>query len=335
MAKTAFNDIRLGLFVILALAVFTYALYRVSNKADLFKGSMDIIATFEDVRGLQPGNNVRFAGINIGSVEDIRLQGDTMVVVIMNVVEDATTYMRKDAIATIGSNGLVGNMLVNITPGPGKSDYITHGDTIASTSGRWTAEMMGNLSTTSTDLTSITSNLNQIVHKINKGQGTLSLLLNDESMAEDMKGLINDLRQSGNELRKVSRKANDIMKDLDHGKGVLGKLISDTIAADKIDKLLSSMDTMVSTNIPMLMSELQKSGKNLSSTTEQLKSVIDNLDQKGLTGSLLNDTERVHQLEAIMTNLEEGTAKFNTSMEALQNHWLLRKSVKKLEEKNE
>ncbi|NND31976.1 MAG: MCE family protein, partial [Saprospiraceae bacterium] len=131
MAKTVNNNIRLGLFVILAIVTFSYSLYRISNKADLFSGSIYISATFYDVRGLQPGNNVRFAGINIGSVEEVFLEGDTIVKVTMKVVDEVTTYMRKDAIAEIGTNGLVGNMLVNIMPGQGHAPYVKDGDMVS------------------------------------------------------------------------------------------------------------------------------------------------------------------------------------------------------------
>lgn len=331
MAKTAYNDTRLGLFVILAIAIFTYAMYRISNKADLFKGSIYLTATFNDVRGLQPGNNVRFAGITIGSVDAITVQGDTLVLVSMKVVEEVRTYMRKDAVADIGSNGLVGNMLVNIMPGPGKTGYVEDGDEIATISG-WAGEMMGNLTTTSSDLISLTTSLNQIAEKINRGSGTISLLLNDETMATDLQAAIKRLRQTSGDLGLVAVRANDLMATLQSGQGVLGKLIADSASSERLDNILTSLDTLASSQVPQLLTDLQKSGSDLSISAERLKEIVDNLDKEGLTGSLLGDEERVKQLEQIMTNLEQGTDKFNTTMEALQHHWLLKRSVKKLQE---
>lgn len=335
MAKTAFNNIRLGLFVILSIVVFTYVLYRVSNKADLFGGSMDIIATFEDVRGLQPGNNVRFAGINIGAVGDIHIQGDTLVIVTMSVVKEAHTYMKKDAIADIGSDGLVGNMLVNIRPGPGEAPFITDGDTIAGLRGDWAGEMMGNLSTTSSDLTQITSNLNQIAAKINNGSGTLSMLVNDKDMAADFKSLIRELQKTSSQLGSATAKANELMVSVQDGEGLLGRLISDTMSATKFDRMLTNMDTLILVQAKTLMTDLQQSGKTLAVSTEKLNRIIENMDQSGLTGSILNDTAAVRQFEQILENLEEGSGNFNTLMEALQKHWLLKGAVKKVEKEDE
>jgi phospholipid/cholesterol/gamma-HCH transport system substrate-binding protein len=332
MARTVYNNTRLGLFVILAFVVFTYAMYRISNKADLFKGSIYIEAVFTDVRGLQPGNNVRFAGINIGSVDDISLQGDTLVLVTMKVAEDVQTYMRKDAQADIGSNGLVGNMLVNISPGPGQAPYVENGDRIASLAG-WTGQMMGNLTATTTDLSQLTTSLNEIANKINRGSGTLAVLLNDEAMANDLKAMIQDLERTSSDLGRVATRANKIIAGVEEGEGILGRLMGDEASAKKFDEVLARLDTLAGDQASRVMSDLEKSGADLSASASRLSEIIENLDRKGLTGSILNDTNRVNQLEQIMTNLEEGTSKFNVSMQALQNHWLLRKSVRKMQEK--
>ena len=334
MAKTTYNNVRLGLFVILALAAFTFAMYKISNQADLFQGSILIKANFRDVRGLQPGNNVRFAGINIGSVDDISLQGDTLVLVTMKVTDQVTGYMRKDAIADIGTNGLVGNMLVNITSGPGRKAYVQDGDMIASFTG-WTGQMMGNLTTTSADLKDLTSSLNQIADKINRGSGTLALLLNDENMALELQQTIKELRTTSSALGNTISKTNVLMSEIDKGEGILGRLIKDEESTQYFDKIITGLDTLVNDEVPALMGELKSSGEELSESAVKLRKIIENLDQEGLMGSILGDPEKARQLDQIMKNLEEGTAKFNTSMDGIQNHWLLRRSLEKSRQEGE
>ena len=108
--------------------------------------------------------------------------------------------------------------------------------------------------------------------------------------------------------------------------------MGDEASVEKFDDVLARLDTLAGDQATKVMSDLERSGAELSASASRLNEIIDNLDKKGLTGSILNDTDRVQQLEQIMTNLEEGTSKFNISMQALQNHWLLRKSVRKLQE---
>ena len=103
MKKNSTNKIKLGIFVSLGLVVLILAIYFIGEKQLLFKNTFRLSAVFEDVGGLQIGNNVRLSGINIGTVENISLISDTSVSVEVLIDENTRKFIKKDAVASIGS----------------------------------------------------------------------------------------------------------------------------------------------------------------------------------------------------------------------------------------
>lgn len=119
MKKNSTNKIKLGIFVTLGLVVLILAIYFIGEKQLLFKSTFRLTGVFTDVAGLQAGNNVRLSGISIGTVESISLVSDTTVRVEIVIDESSRKFIKKDAVATIGSEGLIGNKVLVINPGTG------------------------------------------------------------------------------------------------------------------------------------------------------------------------------------------------------------------------
>ncbi len=124
MKKETGNTLRVGIFVIAGLTLFIAAIYLIGQNQNMFKKTFTISANFNNVSGLMQGNNVRYSGINIGTVKDITMVNDSTITVDMNIDEKMVKHIKKDAIATIGTDGLVGNMIVNIIPGGGTEDIV-------------------------------------------------------------------------------------------------------------------------------------------------------------------------------------------------------------------
>lgn len=114
MKKTSAQKVQLGILVSAALLIFIVAVYLIGNRQNLFQKSVPITAVFSNVNGLMPGNNVRYSGINVGTVRSLEMINDTVIKIHMAIDEKIIHHIKKDAIATIGSDGLVGNMIVNI-----------------------------------------------------------------------------------------------------------------------------------------------------------------------------------------------------------------------------
>ena len=239
MEASSKNKIRLGIFVIVGTLLLVIVLYLIGNRQNLFSNTIKIKAQFANINGLQLGNNVRYSGIDIGTVRTIHIESDTLILVEMALKERMTKHLKRNAVATIGSDGLVGNMIINIIPRNGISQPVRSGDTIASYSRISTDNMMTTLNATNQNLALLSNDLLQITDKILHGNGTLALLLNNPQLSEDIKTSVKNLKASSNDIslmtKNISRKLNLI--DMEHS--MAGVLLTDSIQGQKaLDALL-------------------------------------------------------------------------------------------------
>ena len=179
MEKTASQKISLGLFVITGLLIFILAVYFIGDKQKMFGKTNHLEAIFNNVNGLQLGNSVRYSGISVGTVRGIKMINDTTIRVDMIIDKSIFPYIKKDAIATISSDGLVGNMIINIIPGNGNELSIEPGDIIRTINRIRTDDMLSTLNQTNENAAKLTQNLLKITNKIINGKGTLGSLLNN------------------------------------------------------------------------------------------------------------------------------------------------------------
>ncbi|HKL89891.1 MAG TPA: MlaD family protein, partial [Allomuricauda sp.] len=102
-SKTSSENIRLGIFVVVGTLLLLIAAYLIGNRQNMFVKNFTLSAVFKNVNGLQNGNNVRFSGINIGTVNRIEMMNDTTIYVYMTIEDKMRNHIKKNAIATIGS----------------------------------------------------------------------------------------------------------------------------------------------------------------------------------------------------------------------------------------
>ncbi|MGZ3776975.1 MAG: MlaD family protein, partial [Mucilaginibacter sp.] len=117
MKTTSGQKIKIGVFVIAGLTVLVLAIFLIGNKKSLFSNTFNVQGKFKNVNGLQVGNNARFAGINVGIVQEIQIVNDTTVNVVLTLNDNVRKFIKKDAKLSIGSDGLMGDKLVIILPG--------------------------------------------------------------------------------------------------------------------------------------------------------------------------------------------------------------------------
>ena len=317
MDKTKNQKLRLGVFVILGSLLFIAAIYFIGARKNLFAKTFIVSSNFKNVNGLMQGNNVRYSGINVGTVKSISMINDSTINVSMLIEEKMMNHIKKDAIATIGSDGLVGNMIVNIIPGEGSAAVVTSGDTIASYSKIGTNEMLNTLSTTNENAALLTSKLLNITNAITSGKGTLGMLINDTIASYELKQTIHYLKLTSLEANKTMQEINGIVGSLDVDNSVASVLLSDSIQAQKVTKMIT----------------------NLNQSSEDIKKVIDNLNEtitgfkegEGALNYITEDKELVESLKESIENINEGTDKFNQNMEALKHNFLTRGYFRKLE----
>jgi phospholipid/cholesterol/gamma-HCH transport system substrate-binding protein len=195
MKKDKGSRIRLTLFVLTGIILLGAAIYFIGQRQRLFSKTFKVNTVFKDVTGLQIGNNVRFAGINIGTVSDIEITGDSTVQVEMQLATDTRKFVKKDAIAVIGSDGPLGNRIIKLSPGTSGQAPVADNDMLKSVTATSLDDVLANLKVTTDNASSITGDLAVIMDNIRQGKGAIGQLLMDSAFAKNMDQTLINLKQ--------------------------------------------------------------------------------------------------------------------------------------------
>lgn len=318
MKKTNSQKVKLGLFVIISTILFVLTVYLIGQRQNMFEKTFTISAYFQNVNGLQRGNNVRYSGIDIGTVKGIEMINDSTIKIDMSIEEKIISHIKKNAIATIGSDGLVGNMIVNIVPGQGMDAIINDGDIIASYSKIGADDILSTLSVSSENAAILTSDLIKITNAMIKGKGTLALLLNDTIMSKELAQSVKSLKIASRDAANTISEVHEIISSLKtNDDTVLGMLLNDTISGQ---------------NLKAIVKNLEATSLEMESVVSNINTVIDDFKSgEGAYNYIVKDTALVNSLESTLKNINEGTDKFNQNMEALKHNFLTRSYFRKLE----
>ena len=220
MSKNPGYQWKLGMFVIIALVAFAFTVYFIGKQKNLFGSTFVIKSQFKTVSGLKVGNNVRFSGINIGTVDEIRLVTDTSVMVELVIRKEIQQFIKKDAKASIGSDGLMGDKVLTISPGTANTAMVNDGDLLATKNPIEMEDVMGSVKTSVDNAGIITAQLAQFSAKMNNNNGVLSKLMTDEKFSGTLQNTLTNLQTSSKEFAKFTTKIND---------GNLGKALDSTM----------------------------------------------------------------------------------------------------------
>ena len=317
MKKTAKEKLELGVFVIIGLLIFIVSIYFIGQRQNIFAKTFSISTNFNNVNGLINGNNVRYSGINVGTVKAITMINDSTINVVMVIEEKMINHIKKDAIATIGTDGLVGNMIVNIIPGDGINGLISSGDVIKSYTKIGTSDMLNTLSVTNENAALLTAKLLKIADAMADSKGTFGMLINDTIVSTYLKQTVKQLRIMSIEASRSMKELNSIISSINFNESIAGTLLNDSLQSVKMKNIIA----------------------NLEDSSTEIKGVITNMDEaitnvkegEGALNYLSNDAEFVKSLKETIKNINEGTDKFNQNMEALKHNFLTRSYFRKLE----
>lgn len=196
MKKNTGNKIKLGIFVSVGIVLFITGIYFIGDRNQLFSTTFTIKGVFKNVNGLKIGNNVQFSGINVGTVSNIKIISDTSVEIEMAIEENVRKFIKKNSTAIIGSEGLMGNKIMNITPGSTDEKKIENNDLIKTASTIKMDDILLKVKITADNAAIISEQLAEILLKINNGNGTISRLLQDSTIAENINKTLINLRRS-------------------------------------------------------------------------------------------------------------------------------------------
>jgi phospholipid/cholesterol/gamma-HCH transport system substrate-binding protein len=309
------NDKRtvgVGLFVFLGLSFFIAGIVMVGNMLGTFRNKMEVICLFDDVNGLQTGNNVWFSGVKVGTVGDMRFNDKSQVEVHINIETKTQQHIRKDASVRISNDGLMGNKILIIFGGTFASPEVNDGDTLLVQKTLSTEGLMNTLQENNKNLLAITADIKVISKKIVAGEGTLGKLLADETV-------YNQINASTASLQQASAKAQELMNTL--AAFGLGLNKKGTLANDL------TTDTVVFNSIKTSVMHLQQIADTANVLMTNLKQASNNPNTS--MGVLIHDEEAGAQLKETIKNLESSSQKLDEDLEALQHSFLLRGFFKK------
>lgn len=192
--------IRLGLFIAGGIALFVIAIFLIGKQQNLFNPVFELTTTFKNVSGLQVGNNVRFTGISVGIVDNIKIINDSTVRVDMLIRKSVQQFIKSDCMVAIGSEGLIGDRLLIITRGSPDAQLVKAGQYLASTEPVEIDAIIASLQVTAGNAEVVSELLGEIMFNINSGNGTLGRLINDSAIAENLSQTMYNLKTSSKSL---------------------------------------------------------------------------------------------------------------------------------------
>lgn len=315
MKKSISQNARLGIFVIAGTVFLVVLLYMIGAKRSLFSSTFRISAQFYNVNGLMEGNNVRFSGINVGIVEQVEINTDSTIKVTMLIEDKVKQYVKKSAVASVGTDGLMGNKLVNINSVKnGSIAHVEDGDILNTLKPIETDEMLRTLNTTNDNIKFITGDLKKITQKINSSNTLWSLLM-DTVIADNLKQAIVNIKVTGSRTAIITGDLQEITKGFKNSKSLVATLFTDTMLSSKLE------NTILKLNVSS--DKIAYVSGDLSTLTSKMKS------GEGTIGMLVTDSVFANDLRSTLKNLDKGTKGFDDNMEALKHNFLLRNYFKK------
>ena len=313
-----------GIFVLLGLAILVVTIFTLGGQKKTFVKSFTINAVFNDVAGLLKGSNIWFSGVKIGTVKKISFYNSSQVLVSMSIEQEAESHIHKDAMAKIGSDGLIGNKIIVIYGGDSTKPQVEKNDFLIVEKSTSTDDMLATLQVTNKNLLAITTDFKSISRKIDTGKGTLASLINDATVAKKISSSVDNLQVTMANFNTASANSKRVLINLEAFSQKLNT------PGNSINDIAS--DTVFYNSIKNTLSQLQRSANNVSQLTANLKNTTSKLNEKdNPIGVLLNDSTAASSIKITLKNLETSSHKLDEDLEALQHNFLLRGFFRKKE----
>lgn len=307
--------VTVGIFIFLGLLIFIIGVLTLGGQKSTFEKKITVRAIFDDVGGLQTGNNVWFSGVKIGTIKKMTFHGGSQVEVIMNVEKKNQQYIRKNAKAKISSEGFIGNKLVVIYGGTMASPSIEDNDVLGVEKAASTDEMMATLQENNKNLLDITTSFKAVAQRLSDGKGSIGKLLTDETLVNNLETTVTGLKQASANAQRLTLSISEYAARLQSKGSLTSDLVTDTVIFSSLRSTVAQLQQTSKT-----ANEMANNFKELSAKANSNNSPV---------GVLLNDPKAAADLKATLANLNAGTEKLDENMEALQHNFLLRGFFKK------
>jgi len=309
--------VMVGLFVMGGLIFLISGVLMVGNLHETFKSKVTIVTFFEDVNGLQAGNNIWFSGVKVGTIKEIRFHSRKAVEVTMRVDEKTQEYIKKDANVKLSTDGLIGNKILVIYGGSEKFGPIEDGDTLQVENAVSQEDMIKILHESNKNLMSITADFKTISKKLMSGEGTMGKLLNDNSLYDQANEAIQSIHRTSANAQDLLRNLNSFASRLNQEGTLANELVTDTVVFSSIREFSERLKQIADTTL-FVVTQLKTSSTDTTTTL----------------GVLMHDRTEGARLKVTLKNLESSSKKLDKDLEAAQHSWPFKKGFKKMEKEN-
>lgn len=240
MNTSSAQKLKIGIFVVAGFLLLVAGIFLIGSRQNLFSSTYRIYGSFRNAGGLQEGNNIRFGGVDIGTVQRIRILSDTIVRVDMSIRSEMRRFIRRDAVVSIGSDGLMGDKLLLIEPGTSGAPVLDAGDQIRTVEPVDLGSIINKFTRVAENAEVITGTLAGMALEIRDGNGSVNRLLYHDDLARGLEGSVSNLQAITGSLQGIAAQVQS-------GEGSLGALIYTDSLAKGLDRTIVSANAALST----------------------------------------------------------------------------------------
>jgi len=300
-----------GFFVFIGLSFLVAGILVVGNLHKAFSKKFEVVSIFDDVAGLQKGNNVWLSGVKVGTISDLTFSGRSKVKVSIQIDKEARQYIPTNSKVKISSDGFIGNKILVIFGGSEDAKSVKNGDTLIVEKTFSSEEMLNTLRKSNDNVLAITNDFKVISKKLVDGEGTVGKLLNDDSVYANLNKVTSTLQSATGEAEQVMKALKAFTSNLNKEGTLANELTTDTVVFNTVRTSVLQLQQITNTALAFI-SNLNKKGND--STTS--------------IGVLVNDEESGTRLKETIKNLESSSVKLNEDLEALQHNMFFKKYFK-------
>lgn len=301
-----------GLFIAGGTLIIGGGILTVGDINDTFTRKVNVSVVFEEVNGLQRGDNVWYSGVKVGVIKKLAFSEGSRVAVEMRIDASATAFIPADANAKIGSDGLIGSTIVVVYGGTPGSETLKSGDTLISGKAASTEEIMVTLQENNQNLLAITSDLKTITGKVRAGEGTVGLLLNDDQLYTKVNETVTKLDSAADSAKTMTASLSSFSADLNRKGNLAHDLVNDRTSYPALTEAVGNLNT-ASASANTLVGSLSKAAT----------------DPSTVVGTLINDSEAGADAKTTLDNLSRSSALLEEDLEAIQHNFLFKGYFKK------
>ena len=344
--QASLSELRVGILVVVSLVILIFIVFTISGDLKLpgMNKTTTVRTRMASVDGLREGAEVRLSGKKVGSVRQINFGSEipkeataqTNIEIVMEIDgrldgRPAIERIRTNSLAVLKGAGVLGDNVIDITPGTGAGAPIKDGDYINSVAQKSVGDIINAAQTAVTNLNMISDDIRTMTGNMRAGKGSMGKFINDESFYVDLdrtvreaesllqafrdgKGTVgkllndptiyNEANETISKLRRISDQMND---QISSGKGTIGKLLKDEELYNRTNSLIKRLDD-TSARLERAMAKVERGEGNLGKllndeklyadareTIDKLNKIATGLERgEGTAGKLLKD-ERLYQ----------------------------------------